>query len=80
MKTVSDYRNDKYLKEEKDEYLENKATERRNLKIDYRLTQIDIEIESIPDCLEQGFYDMAQTKINRIVDLREQIIDLRMNK
>lgn len=80
MKTVSDYRNEKNTQDAKDEYLENKANERRNQRIEYVLTQIDKEIQDIPKCLEQGFFSMAQTKINRIVELKEKIIDLRMNK
>lgn len=70
---VSESRTEKNLQEAKADYQAKKLQERNNQAIKYYVSKIEEEKEAIKDCLNQNFFSMAKSKIERIEEMTNKI-------
>lgn len=74
---VSESRAEKNLQDAKADYQAKKMQERNNQAIKYYESKIEEEKEAIKDCLNQNFFSMAKSKIERIEEMINKINSLR---
>lgn len=74
---VSESRAEKNLQDAKADYQAKKLQGRNNQAIKYYQTKIEEEKEAIKDCLNQNFFSMAKSKIERIEEMTNKINSLR---
>ena len=74
---VSESRNEKNLQDAKADYQAQKLKEINEQKIQYLESKIRKEKEAIIDCLNQNFFSIAKSKIERIEEMTKQINSLR---
>jgi len=76
MQTVAQTRTEKNLIDAKADHAAKELKEINQRRIENFEAIIKLEKESIKQCIDQDFFDMAQTKIARVKDITEQIIGL----
>lgn len=74
---VSEAREEKNLQDAKAEYQSGSSLAKKKLKIKYFEYKIEEEKKAIKDCLDQNFFSMAKSKIERIEEMRNKINSLR---
>lgn len=74
---VSEARNEKNFQDAQADYQADKLRKRNEQSIEYYQLKIEEEKEAIKDCLEQNFFSMAKSKIDRIEEMRTKINTLR---
>lgn len=77
MKTLSDYRKERKELQSIDKSIDKKLGKIILERIEYYLSEIEKEKESIQDCLDQNFWSTSRLKIDRIEKMQNQIINLR---
>lgn len=76
MNTVADTRKEKNEADLREEYQRNKRNNPIHCRIEHLNLLISQEKDGAKDCLDQGFYTMAKSKISRIESIRKKIIKL----
>ena len=74
---LSESRTEKNLQDAKADYQAKKLQERNDRAIKYYESKIEEEKEAIKDCLNQNFFSMAKSKIERIEEMTNKINSLR---
>lgn len=77
MKTFSQVREQKRVEDIQKEKLLNQIIQNRIKRLE---DTIDVISENVITCIEQRFFDMANTKTQRIIELRDKIIELRKKR
>ena len=66
-----------------DNWLDDKAAQKqehkRQERIAYYESKIAEEIEAVKDCLDQGYFSIANRKLERILKFRNTILKLNIN-
>jgi hypothetical protein len=76
IRTVSDARTEKNLEDARSDYLAGKAQKTKDERIGYFLSKIEEEKEAIKDCIDQNFFSMAKSKLERIEEIKKKIFNL----
>ena len=79
MMTVAQIRIEKNIEEARKDYANVKKAKLNQRKINSILNSIEKEKESIIECLDQNFFSMAKSYLNRIEEMNIKIIELREN-
>lgn len=70
---VSGAREEKFTQDVKEQQSSNRQAKLNRERIEYLESKIEEEKESIKDCLDQNFFSMAKSKVERIESMRNQI-------
>lgn len=77
IETVADSRREKNLEDAKADYQAKVMREKDDQRIQWLTSKVEVEKEAIKDCINQNFFDMAKSKLERIEALNEEILTLR---
>lgn len=67
---------DKKMQDWLDDKAAQKKEQKRQETIKYYQSEIAEEIEGIKDCLDQGYFSFAQSKLKRILEYKNEIHNL----
>jgi hypothetical protein len=77
MQTVANTRSEKNLIDAKADHAAIKLKESNQRKIEHLESFISDQKESIKDCLDQDYFDIALAKLERVRKAKAQLLDLR---
>lgn len=77
METIALAREEKNLQDAREDYQRGKEIKKNQEMIEYLQSEMIKEKEAVRDCIDQEFFTMAAAKLERLQELKENIVELK---